>query len=105
MILAGMSAGGEGIEPPNAMRQTVIHQKIERPVRDRGLMPETVGHQPLQHVIGPHRPVTLQQNLQRAPAHRGQAQPAIRNHRLGAGYGARDAMMVVMRHEGSGFWL
>ena len=69
-----------------------------RGARVRG--PRPGGGQPVQHLIGPHRAMRLQQDLQRAPPHGRQA-PALRGHpRFGGVQRMGLALMVIMGREG-----
>ena len=101
MRLARVHAGGEGVQPADAVGKPLFHKELQRAIGDRRLVAEAVGGQPVQHVIGPQRAVCLQQDLQRAAAHRGQ--PRRRSAAVSASARASTsprAMGVVMRGKG-----
>jgi hypothetical protein len=100
MRLARMGAGGKGVQPLDAVRQPVFHQKLQRAVCHRRLVAEPLGRQPSQHVIGPQRAVVLQEDFQHPAAHRRQPRTGRFGHRLGTDQRIRRAMGVVMRSEG-----
>lgn len=100
MVLARMQAGGEGVQPLQPVRQTVLHQELQRPIRNRGLAPEAFGRQPVQHLIGAHRAMRLEQDLERPPPDGRQPGTGGRDACLGGVKGVGLAFMVVMRREG-----
>ena len=96
MRLARMHTSRKGVQPADAVRKPLFLQKFQRTVGDRRLVAIALGRQPFQHVIGPERPMRLQQDLQGPPPHRRQAMPAGRHLRLGPRHHiARTARMVM----------
>lgn len=100
MGFAGVHAGGEGIQPADAVGKTQVHQEIQRPIGDRGLIAKTFSGKTLQHVIGAHGLVRFQQDFQRAPPDRGQPRPLGGGQRLGPCQHIGGATAVVMAPEG-----
>jgi len=98
--LAGVDAGGKGVQPLDAVGKAVVHQKLQRAIGDGGLVAETIGGKTRQHVIGTKRLVLLQQDLQHPAADRGQADPGGGGHLRGAGKGVSGAMGMVMHRKG-----
>lgn len=100
MGLAGVHAGGEGVQAADAMGKPLFFKEVQRAIGDGGLIAEAFGGKAGQHVIGPHRPMRLKQYLKRAAAHGGQTQAARGDQSLGAGKGIMGAMCVVMLGKG-----
>ncbi len=61
----GMGAGDEGVEPFDLVRETVVDEKLQRPVGHGRLRSEAGLAQAVEHVIGPERAVLLKQDFQR----------------------------------------
>ena len=53
MGLAGVHAGGKGVQPLDAVRKPMLHQELQRAIGDGGLIAEPLGRQTVQHIIGP----------------------------------------------------
>jgi hypothetical protein len=100
MRSAGAHAGGKGIEPPDAMRETVIDQELQRAVGDRRLIAEAAFGKLFQNLVGAHRPMRRQQDLQCPAPHRRQADAAALAEGIGLGKDAIGAKRVIMGLEG-----
>lgn len=100
MILAGMSAGGKRIQPLDAMRQTLLHQKIQRAIRNRGLVAKAFGRQPVKDVVSAQCAVVLQQDFKHPPPDRCQPRAASVADRLGPRQSVACTMGVIMHRKG-----
>lgn len=72
MVVAGMQAGGKGVQPLQTMRQPMFHQKFQGAIGHWRLATESLGGQAVQNLIGAHGPVRFQQDFQGPPPDRGQ---------------------------------
>ena len=98
--MPGMQASREGVQPLQAVGQAVPDQEFQRAIGHGRLVPEPGTGQPLQDVIGAHRAVRFQQDLQRAPPDRSQPPAPGGDTRLGPVQRAGGAGLVVMWHKG-----
>ncbi len=96
MHLAGVGAGDIGVQLLYLMGKPMRHQKIQRPVGHRWGRPQTVLRQPSEHIIGPHRLVFVQQDLQRPATHLGELQLRGRAMCLRSVQRVGDAGAVIM---------
>lgn len=99
-----MQTGGEGVQPLQAMGQTMMDKEFERPIGHRRLTAEAIGGKPVKHLIGPHRAMRLEQDFQRATAHRRQPCAFVLQTNFGLVQRARLAGAVVMRRKGIVLW-
>ena len=102
MRLARVAAGGEGVEPADPVGKPLVGQEFERPVGDRRLVAETLLGQPVEHFVGAHRAVMLEQQCEHAPAHRGEPRAGLGAEPFGAPERLGGAVGVVVRGEGGG---
>ena len=100
MIFANVKACRKRIQPLDAMRQTVLHQKIQCAVGNGWLVTKAVFFQAGQNIIGSEGTMVFQQDFQDPPSHWRQAQTLrfCRGFRLGQG--GCCAMRVVVISEG-----
>jgi zinc transport system substrate-binding protein len=96
MGLAGMHAGGKGIETADPVGKALFLQKLQRAVGDGGLIAEPFGRKPRQNVISPQRLMCLQQDFQHAPPNRREPDPAFRRQCFRPRQGIGAAMAVIM---------
>lgn len=100
MVLIGMQAGREGVQPLQPVCQPVLDQKFQRPVGDRGLTAEAGFRKPVQNLVGAKGLMRFEQDFQRPPPHRSQPPALRRQPGLGGVQRMGAAVMVVMRREG-----
>ena len=76
MVVAGMgmTAGDKGVQTFDPMRQTMFDQIVERAVDTDRCLSQPLFTQDLEQVISPFCVAALQQQFERAPPHRRQAQ-------------------------------
>ena len=97
-----MSAGDKGVKPLDTMNKTLIHQKRQRAIGNRGLCPEPICIKPRKNIIGPKSGMCFQQNLKRAPPHRRELHLSRGTSALGGCKAGRNASAMVVR--GKAFW-
>ncbi len=95
-----MGTGDEGAQPLDAVHEAVGDEEVERPVDDGRLAPEPGRAEPVEELVGGHRPVRLEQRLEHEGPRRGQSQLARRAQRLGGGEGVAPAPAMVVRCKG-----
>ncbi len=100
MRFARMHAGGKCVQSADPMGQPVLHQKIQRAISHRRLVPEPLGGKPLQHVIGTQRAMFFQKDLQHPKADRRQLDTLRLRQRLGPRQYVIAAMPVIMPGKG-----
>ena len=93
MLLSGMRAGDESVQPLDPMRKPVCHQEIQRPIGRRrlGAFP-----QDLKDLIGPKRAVPFQQNLKHTPPRGRKLQPGLAAMAVRRRHPGGNAMLVVV---------
>lgn len=96
MRLARMHAGGEGIQPPDPMREALRDQKIERAVGHGRLLSKAGLRQFIKDFVGADRAMRLQQDFQGLTPHRRQAQTARGGQRLGMGQHPGTAPVMIV---------
>ena len=100
MIVGAVHAADEGAEPLDAVGKAVRHEEVERPVDDGRLLAQSRLAQPVEQLVGRHRPVALEQRVEHEGPCRRQPQPA----RLALAFGGRargtPAAAVIVRPEG-----
>ena len=102
MTGTGMRTGDERVEAFDLVGEAVGDEEFERPVGDRRLRAEPGLAQPVEHLVGPERPVFLQQDFQRLAPDGREAQPVLGAMRLRRGEGRVDAARMVMGLEPDG---
>lgn len=100
MRLARPAAGHKGREPLDPMRETMLHEEIERPIRHRRLAPDPRRAHTVQQFIGRQRPVRFEQALERKRPRRRQSKPPRPAKIPGSGQRSPLADAVVMGGEG-----
>lgn len=100
MRLSGMHAGHEGVETPDAVCKPLFFKKIKGAVGNGGLVAVPLGGEAAENLVGAHRPVVFEQDLQHPPAHRRQADAAAGDQRLCPGHGIGLARGMIMRRKG-----
>ncbi len=96
MPLGWMGAGDKGVQTFDAVGKSIANQKVKGPVRDRRLRILTIVAQAVEDLVGPHRPVFGQQNLQDAPTHWSELQSRFFAGRFDSCDAVRDTGMVVV---------
>lgn len=93
-------AGDEGAQPLDPVGEAVLDQEVERAVDHRRLPAQPRLAQPVQELVGRHRPVGFEQRLQREGPGGRQPQPAIRADLPGRRQRLAAASRMVVRPEG-----
>ena len=104
MVVAGMQAGGKGVQPLQAMRQPMFHQKFQGAIGHWRLPAKSLSRQAVQNLIGTHGPVRFQQDFKGPPPDGGQPRAVFGQTVAGLVKRARFAGQVVVGGKG-GSWM
>lgn len=75
MIFTGVCTGNEGVQPFDAVRKPMFHQKIQRAISNRRLGREPAFSKYVEDVIGAKRTMFEKQDFEHFLTHRCQLQP------------------------------
>jgi hypothetical protein len=100
MRLAGVHAGGKGVQTVDTVDKALFDKEIKRTVGHGGLVAETIFGQPLQHIICAKGVVGFEQDLQHAAAHGRQAHTFGGGQGIGAGQHITGAARVIVPRKG-----
>ena len=103
MVVAGMQAGGKGVQPLQAMRQPMFHQKFQGAIGHWRLPAKSLSRQAVQNLIGTHGPVRFQQDFKGPPPDGGQPRAVFGQTVARLVKRARFAGLMVVRGKGGGW--
>lgn len=96
MLRAGVRTADKGIEPGNAMHQSLRLKKIERPVDGHGCGFRPFGSELFEDCVGPDGGVPCPDYLQHPLSLRGEPDPRSAAVLFGARHGLGDATLVIV---------